>query len=319
MNDSCLKIVKKCLEVSRVRYNALKTKLDKENAFDYEMHKVDFFNIQKVGVLRLLEKIVAWEKNDLFMIEVMDNKNNERYFDRFDHLLSRHFEFISSFNVTLDIYFNFHEDAQNSFESLQFFYPEVEIDPEKYRLDSEEQAKLRTKMSKKQFIRAIEIYHISVFETFETFYKMNVPQYQKKLLRSNYTFHDTTINDHISLKYGIDNEDIICRIYKVLVDSECLNCSQEEFQIVFYPGNKQVQWIGSQKQLMLMFHGFTHKMKLNNSKRSLDEVLANRFKNKPGFKPFKVTTLRTEFQGIIIGENVKKIDKILSFLKDLSS
>lgn len=323
MNDACLKTTKKCFDASRIRYADLKKRFEASNAFNYDKYKTDFFNSQRIGLQRLLASVHQWENNGAFIKEVKKNSSDEVYFDRFNHILSVQFDFISKFNDALDLYFNHGVDAGKLFDTLQFFEnhsfdPMVGSSSRWLDNDQSPATILSKQLNRQEFVRAMQIYHISAFETIEKVYLTYVPDYQQKLLARDYINNGGDIETHISLKYGIRNAEIISEIFKVLSRVNCIDCSYEEFATVFYPGNNQIQWLGTQKQLMLMFKGSADKS-LTTNNAYIEPALVRRFKNKSKFKPFKVEQLRVEHNGFLTGENVKRSSEILAFLDRLSN
>ncbi|MBB6273137.1 hypothetical protein HDF26_003597 [Pedobacter cryoconitis] len=297
MEQQLINKIDKAFLLSQIRYEEIKNKLKASDAFDFVQERHDYFNNPTPSTQVLLGQIFNWRNKRSLKYEMDSNAgiiNNYR--QAYGLFLSRQYALISTFNKAIDIYFNNAELTNHLINALQS--------------DDGE------KLNKADFILAIELYYITVFELVEDSIHRYDPEHKKKL-DSQYHFQHQD-NLWIKLDYDSKNDQIIEDLYKVL-EGKQITCTLEEFQTLFRPGGhkqKGIVWQGTEPQLLLLFVGnpldvIGLKTKNDNILRVVSGILLNK-----KLMPFKRSQL-----GVVEQKSTKiqGAKSIINFLTRINS
>jgi len=306
--------IKNNLAQSQLVYKEISDSLKRHRPFDYAIERQNTFSKVSLSLTRQLSQIASWEKNGRFLEEIEDNIENTAYFKHLDKVFEKQFNLISKFSQALYIFFNDKLHANklfNDFQGLEEksdYVPfmkersEKELDEIKQYIIAEYDVPesdaiamiiaqdtewrdlygtedILPKLSKQDFILSIQIYYIDISLSIENWVKDYTNLIQSRITSEDFTdgIHS---EDFINLKYGKEKGEIISKIYDVIKNKD-IECSFEDFKTVFYPGDFQIKWLGSQGNLGLLFKGNGFNS-LDYHNTNIFKALAAKFKTKKG-------------------------------------
>jgi hypothetical protein len=296
MNQEYIKKIDDAFLFSRERYESLKSELEASNAFNFAQARYDYFHNPIPRIQLLLTQLMRWRKQRLLKDEIDSNVTSLNHFRQVRKLyLDRQYLLISSFTKALPLYFNNLDRYNHLIEAL-------------HSLDG-------PRLTKIDFILAIELYYISIFDLVENSIYQYDPDYKRRLDKDDYSVLKE--NTFISLDYGSENDTIISSLFQLLKGKE-IKCTFEEFEALFKPGNfgnTKVTWHATEPKLTILLKGnFDTQGGLKTRNEDVLQVAVERFISKKGL-PFNLAQLRTVAIQSHMSVSVGNSEKIIKFLK----
>ena len=152
----------RCFETSRQKYRDVMSNLNVDGfVFDYEKEQTAFFEMGD-GLKVLLSSVVTPTVKRRLMLEIDENiqRKEEGYFAYLENVFGKQYRFISRFTNALNLFFNHKEKADILFQDINSKSPLTEGD----------------------FVLAIQMYHVVLFDLFENFISENYINYERFLI-----------------------------------------------------------------------------------------------------------------------------------------
>lgn len=351
MGDQYLNIIKKSFRELNLIYAEEFDRIKVLRAFNYEEEITEFY--KKVLVhFRAIEPLVNDNETKFnFFDEVEANVKSEDYFKRIDLIFERQFACISKYEESIYLYFNDQEykDLVNDLKKRFDYIKIPENFPTLFSRNENEMEGITTwltgehenhgydilemifeqdlkiyeafgstpndmhfaNLSKLKFTHSAQLYYIHIFSNLEQTLKEALPQYNRKLISNHFLTSD--VSNCIYLRQQYKNTSFKLMLFDFLVKQQFIECNYEEFESVFHPSEKVINWKGTQKQLILLFKG-NYGQSLTDPTIDVTKAVAKRFV--AGSIPLKIKQLRVSHQHALHDPPTGVIYDFLEKLKD---
>ncbi|MFD1631064.1 hypothetical protein [Pseudopedobacter beijingensis] len=148
---------------SKKKYKRVKDKYSTDFIYDFKIEQAEFFNDNPSGLRWLITLYISWKKNGTLPEEVKSNiylGSYESYQNYVKSVFGLQHKFISEFKEAMEMYF---QDPEKSKDLIE-------------RLDE------GVELNREQFLLAVELYYIFIYEIIELYVNDNFLEYKTLLI-----------------------------------------------------------------------------------------------------------------------------------------
>ncbi|GAB2690774.1 hypothetical protein GCM10027037_12460 [Mucilaginibacter koreensis] len=248
-------------------------------------------------VIKLFTMYSAWSNSNNFgvdtgferEIEYHLREGNKNYFNMLDNMFHKTWEFIQT--DLKDALYNYVRDARSSVPVWDKLYNP----PQKF--------------TKAEFLDAIAMHTIFIFDLFEKLYKKLNYNYSRLFIESEVAERPVLNPNFLPLNYGSLNNNITELLYKEITAAGFIDCTLQEFQNHFdpyvLPPRDKITWLKSNTTLSIIFRGSTftdadtnlrHKINLQFQKHISAHDIGTHFRQP--YQDFTLGNLKAGYSGI---------------------